>query len=183
MDFDWNNIVSQKDKIVDIIQNDLDGTTVALAVGGVLATFFLASTIFGSKTSKSDRPKPVKVKQEKTTTVDPVKEGNRIIKEVINELKEVIIPEIERLEADIKIEQEGGQLEDNSYKNKTKYRYLYLNEIFLKMLVRLDSIDPHTFGDNVSDEVKSKIREKRKTAVKAVSIQDKRLQKLRDLVI
>lgn len=178
----WNKLLENQ-YVSQAVNGEYDSTAVALAVGGVLATLYVGLTLFGpSPKNTNSKPQRVKVKKEKVIPKDPVKEAHKTIKYVLEELKDTITPEIEKLEADVATEQNGGKLENDSYKNKTKYRYLFLNETILKMLIRLDGVDPHTFGDNVSEEIKSEIRDKRKTAVKAVNLQDKRLQKLKDSV-
>lgn len=56
------------------------------------------------------------------------------------------------------------------YKETTKYRYLYLNECLLKLLMSLDGVEPNGIED---------IRAQRKAAIKEVQVQCKRLDAIK----
>lgn len=66
-----------------------------------------------------------------------------------------------------------GAAKTSSYKDSTKYRYLYLNEALLKLLMRLDGVETQGIED---------IRVQRKATIKLVQEQCKRVDALKDYV-
>lgn len=148
------------------------------------ATLYLTLSGENSKKGKDRRKRSykVKIKKEKVIPVDPIKLAYDTIKNVKEELTNTYIAQVDKLEQDVleenKLKSEGKlQSTDEKpqipYKESTKYRYLYLNESLLKLLMRLDSVEPNGIED---------IRMQRKAAIKEVQIQCKRLDNIKLLM-
>jgi HSP70 co-chaperone SNL1 len=163
-----------------------DTTVIWSTLGAlVVGTLFIASGGSGSgkrvgKKGKQEKKFKLKIKKQPVIKIDPVTKSYDTIGEVNKELATVFIPQVEKLEADIALEKETGRpIEVSSYKEGTEYRYLYLQEALLKLLMGLDGVDPQLLSDSVSDAIRSDIRYQRKAAVKAVQAQCKRVDALK----
>lgn len=156
---------------------------ILVTVGALLAgTFYVANGGKSGKKGKGGQEKKfkLKIKKQPVIPVDPVKKSYDTINEANKELESVFIPQVNRLEEDVAKERETGKpLEFSSYKESTEYRFLYLGETLLKLLMRLDGVDPQLLGDSVSDAVRADIRHRRKETVKAVQAQCKRVDALK----
>lgn len=162
-------------------------TTVIVSTFGALTlatVYFLSggkSDQDGRRRGKSyngRRSYKVKVKKEKVVPVDPVKQAYDIIADVKQELQNTYIPQVDKLEQDVKAEKNPGSTKTATekkptYKDSTEYRQLYLNESLLKQLMRLDGIEPNGVED---------IRCQRKATIKEVQVQCRRLDALKELM-
>lgn len=167
---------------------------VVLSTFGALtiATLYLTLSGKSSKKGKDKRKRSykVKIKKEKVIPVDPIKLAYDTIKNVKEELTNTYIAQVDKLEHDVLAENKHKSDEKSNnksnkksettdekpqipYKESTKYRYLYLNEVLLKLLMRLDSVEPNGIED---------IRMQRKAAIKEVQSQCKRLDSIKLLM-
>lgn len=162
-----------------------DRTVILSTLGALtLATlyFSLSGGKSGGKKGKGDKSRErksykVKVKKEKVIPVDPVVQAYKTITDVKNQLQETFIPQVDKLEQDVEAERNSSSPIDptnsgekkSNYKDSTQYRFLYLNESLLKLLMRLDAIEPNGVED---------IRKQRKATINEVQVQCRRLDAL-----
>lgn len=162
-----------------------DRTVILSTLGALtLATlyFSLSGGKSGDKKGKGDKSRErksykVKVKKEKVIPVDPVVQAYKTITDVKNQLQETFIPQVDKLEQDVEAERNSSSPIDptnsgekkSNYKDSTQYRFLYLNESLLKLLMRLDAIEPNGVED---------IRKQRKATINEVQVQCRRLDAL-----
>lgn len=141
-----------------------------------LATLIYVVGSSGSNTEKRNKKKQVKrshkvkIKKEKIIPIDPIKLSYDTINSVKSELDTVFIPQVDQLEKDVALETETGENLDGAYKESTEYRYLYLNEALLKLLMRMDGVEPNGIEE---------IRTKRKAVIKEIQVQCKRVDALK----
>lgn len=163
-----------------------DKTIIWSTLGALtLGTLFLASS--GSSNGKKNKRKSagskksykVKIKKEKVIPVDPIKFSYDTIKSVKEELNNNFIPQVDQLEKDVIAEVETFKNDtatdktSHSYKDSTSYRYLFLSESLLKLLMRLDGVEPNGIED---------VRAQRKAAIKEVQKQCKRVDALKAII-
>lgn len=142
--------INKDDLIADFTELKVTPITVTVGVVGLTTFLVVSKLLFGGSSSTEEKPKKKKKKMSKA------QKANKSIQEVLEKIETTWVPEIEQYFEGYKAMKP----------EEVEYKYNYFQEMLLKELLALDSID--TLGNDI-------IRENRRKVIKFVQDHQKRL--------